>query len=486
MSRAPLNTAKAISLIGSAKALNIAFGLLKMKVAAVMLGPAGVGLISLFQQLMATISTLFGMGLRNSGTRQLADARSTRSAEEFISVRRALFWGTLGLAICGAALMFFARDLFATHVLQDPLRHVEIGWLALGVAVSVGTASQHALLNGLRQVRDIAQITALSGAISAVIAIIAMFFWRDYAVIIFVLAAPFASFLLGHIYVARLPKIDTVSSPAREMTGEFGKMVRLGSTIMLAALVVSGGHLAVRSLIQRELGPEALGLFSAAWLISQNYIGFLYNAITMDFFPRLTAAMQDREIAARIIIEQIELGLLFAAPIFMFMMTIVPYALWLLYTDEFVAASNTLRWFILGDILQTVAHPLSFALLAAGIGWTHFNVKLIGMLIFVVGAALLMPYFGTTGAGMSYLLMYALSLPLLLFFIRRQVPLRFPRRVVLHFAATSGLGVTVAALAQVSEIGSVLLGLTATVVLGAVSIRRLRTVWRKSANDVGA
>ncbi|MGY6704801.1 O-antigen translocase [Roseinatronobacter sp.] len=481
MTREPLNAVKAVSVIGSAKVLSIAFGLVKMKVAAVLLGPAGVGLIGLFQQLTGTVSTLFGMGLDKSGTRQIANARVSHSERKLATVRRALFWGTICLALAGAVFLFLARDLVATHLLRAPLQRAELGWLAVGVALTVGAASQQALLNGLRQIRELAQITVLTGAVSAVIAIGAMVLWREYAVIVFVLASPLASFVLGHVFVARLPQTEVRPSPARDVAAEFTTMLRLGSTIMLAALVVAAGHLAVRTLIQRELGAEALGLFTAAWLISQYYIGFLYTAITMDYYPRLTAAMGNKQEACRIINEQTEIGLLFAAPLFLGMMALAPYAMLLLYSKEFMPATDTLRWFILGDILKTVAHPLGFALLAAGAGWTYFYARLFGIAVFIVAVAVLMPRLGTAGAGIAYLMMYVVYLPVVLFLVRRSIPLNWEWRVLGTLLATAALSVLVAVLAQSSERLAALSGLIAAAVLAVVAMRRLRVLWRKKS-----
>ena len=460
----------AVSIVGGASILNVVFGLLKMKVAAVVLGPAGVGIIGLFQQLVGTASTLFALGFRQSGTRHIADARANRSTTEQGLVRRALFWGALGLAVTGGTIFFALRDWFAAVILDDPLRGAELGWLALGVVLTVAAGSQQALLNGLRQVRALALITVLTGALSATIAIAALVLWREAAMVVFVLASPVASFVLGHYFVARLPRPEGAPAGLAALGPEWAAMVRLGLAVMLAALVVAVGHLAVRTLLQHELGSEALGLFTAAWLISQYYIGFLYAALTMDYYPRLTAAISDRGAAARIINEQTEIGLLFAAPLFLGMMALAPYALWLLYSPEFVQAADTLRWFILGDILKTVAHPLGFALLAASAGRSYLGLRVFGIAIFVLAAALLVPAIGISGAGLAYLIMYLLYLPLVFFLVRLRTGF-LPSRTVLFLFGSLVLGVSViAALSAWLMITGVIFGTALAFVAGLFSL----------------
>ena len=72
---------KSSSIIGAASIINILVGLLRTKVAAVLLRPAGVGLIGLFQILMATASTVSAVDFDNVGTRQIAEANGSDNAK---------------------------------------------------------------------------------------------------------------------------------------------------------------------------------------------------------------------------------------------------------------------------------------------------------------------------------------------------------------------------------------------------------------------
>lgn len=413
----------AVSLIGVASVLNILIGLIKTKVAAMLLGPAGVGIIGLFQQLLGTASTVFELGYRTSGTRQVADASATRSAAEQAQVRAALFWGTVVLAAGGTVTFFLLRGLFASQVFGEPERTSQLGWLALGVGLSVGASSQQALLNGLRKIRELALLTVLNALLAMLVAVTALLVWNEAGIVIFVLASPAASFVLGHWFAARLPRPQTAAWAFADLWRESRPLIRLGVSVMLAATVVSAGHLIVRAWLQRELGAEALGLFTAAWLISQYYIGFLYQALTIDYYPRLTAAIGDRELANNIVNEQIRIALMFSAPMFLGMMALAPYVLGVLYTEEFKPAARTLQLFILGDILKVVAHPLSYVLLAGSAGRSYLLLRIISTSIFLVLTVILSSYIGLLGAGLAYFIMYIVLLPMVFWFSSRVIPI---------------------------------------------------------------
>jgi len=63
---------KSSSIIGGASVINIVIGLVRTKIIAVLLGPAGIGLVSLYSGLMSTATAVATMGIGTIGTRQIA------------------------------------------------------------------------------------------------------------------------------------------------------------------------------------------------------------------------------------------------------------------------------------------------------------------------------------------------------------------------------------------------------------------------------
>src|SRR5689334_17498050 len=89
------------SIMGGASVINVLVGLFRTKVAALILGPVGVGLIGLLVNFMLTSATIAALGIGTSGTRQITDAHAKGNVTEVVIARRALFWGTLVLASIG-------------------------------------------------------------------------------------------------------------------------------------------------------------------------------------------------------------------------------------------------------------------------------------------------------------------------------------------------------------------------------------------------
>lgn len=444
-----------------------------MKVAAVLLGPAGVGLVGLYTNIMQTAASVSAMGLGTVGTRQIAAAHGEGSEIAIGRTRRALFWGTMGLALIGAVLFWLASDWIARVILADESYASDVAWLSLGVALTVAAGSQGALLTGMRRIGDLARINLASGVIGAALGVMAVWLWGGQGLIAMVLIAPVVTFFFGHLYVARLD--PPAGGPIRfhEMTAEWRLMATLGFAFMLSGLVTTVGHLTVRTLVQRELGVEALGQFQAAWAIGMTYLGFVLGAMGTDYYPRLVASMSNHEAVTRLVNEQTEVALLLCAPVLLAMLGLAPWVIRLLYSAEFGPAVEILRWQLLGDILKVMSWPLGFVILASGAGKTFVLAESLGMGVFVLGALIGLPVIGVTATGVAFLALYVAYLPLVWLLGGRIIGFRWTRAVKAQALAVMVAAVAVNFTARWSEPLGAVMSLGLALGMGFLALMRL-------------
>lgn len=428
----------ASSIIGGASCINILVGLVRTKVAAVLLGPAGVGIIGLLQNLMATGSAVSALGLGTAGTRQIAEAFGKGDEAGVAAARRALFWGTMALAFAGGGGFWFLGDVLATQILHDGAANTQTGWLAVGVALSVAAGSQSAVLNGLHRVRDLAQLSIASSLLSTILGVSALLWQEKAGLLLFVIAAPTSNFILGHWFVRRVGHIRAPATTIAELSRQWRAMVRLGVPFMVSGLIVTIGQLLVRTLVQCDLGAAALGQFQAAWLISMTYIGFVLSAMGTDYYPRLTAAIHDHELANRLVNEQTEVSLLLAGPILLAMLSMAPWVIELLYSTDFGEAVAILRWQIMGDLLKVMSWPLGFIILAAGDGRTFMLTELVAISVFIVATWTGLPALGAQATGVGFLAMYLVLLPSVYWIARCRIGFRFSVQVKKAFLLALG------------------------------------------------
>ena len=433
------------SIIGGASFINIAIGILRTKILAVLLGPAGVGLTSLYSGIITTAATFATMGVGTVGTRQIAEASSKGDEHALVVARRAMFWGAIFLASAGALVVWSLRTVLAVHVLGSASRSGVVGWLALGVALSVAGASQGALIQGMRRIGDMARLSVFGSILNTVLGIGLLWWWGTAGLVAYVLIGPAVSFVLGHIYVSRLPKIGEGAASLHEISEEWTALLRFGFAFVGANLVASLVQLWIRVDVGKVLGAAPLGQFQAAWTISMQYIGFVLGAMAADYYPRLTGVIHDHKAAGDLVNEQTEIAMLLSAPVFMAMMALAPWVIHLLYSAAFAPATEILRWQVMGDVLKVASWPLGFVILAAGDGKTFFWTECVGALVTAVLIIGLLPVLGLRVTGIGYLACYVVYLPLVYWLACKRIGFHWSGAVLrltgLTFAGCAGIGI---------------------------------------------
>ena len=429
-----------------------------MKVVAVVLGPVGVGLIGLYMNLVSTAAAIASLGIGTTGVRHVVAADADGGEVGVGRARRVLFWGSMALALAGGGLFWVASDWIARIVLSDETRARDVAWLSLGVALTVAAGSQAALLTGLRRIGDLARINVGAGVLGALIGMLALWIWPDYGLVIMVLIAPTLSFVLGRLYIARLGRPAGSRPRFPEMTQEWRALARLGAAFMLSGVVILLGQLAVRTLVQRELGSDALGQFQAAWSISVTYLGFVLGAMATDYFPRLTAAVKDRNAAVKLVNEQTEVALLLCAPVILAMLAFSPWVIRVLYSSEFSPAVEILRWQLLADILKVISWPLGFLQQARGAGKTFLATETVASVLLVLGVFVGLPLFGLAATGIAFLAVYMLYIPLVWWLGRRWIDFRWTRSVRLQAIGILSIAVLVDLVCRKSDLLAAVVG----------------------------
>lgn len=452
---------------------NIVLALLRIKVAAVLLGPAGVGLIGLLTSLVGTASAVAGMGIATAGTRQIAGAAGNDDATTVAAARRALFWGTLVLAPLGGAVVWVLRDRLAEHVLADASMAGDVGWLALAVALTVAAASQSALFNGMRLVGDLARVSILSTLLSTLMGVGALLLWGRGGLMVFVVVTPLASFLLGQFYVTRLPKVEVARTPLPVLTRQWRILAGLGVALMLTSLAGTMGQLLVRALVQGQLGADALGFFQAASSISMAYIGIVLSAMSTNYYASLSAAIHDHSAVNRMVNEQTEVALLLAGPFFLAMMGLSPWVIEFLFTDSFHPAAYVLRWLVLSDVLKLATWPLGFIILAAGHGRTVMLTESLAVSVLVLLTWAGLPLIGLKATGIAFVGMYMVYLPMLYLLGRQKTGFKWTAAVKRQFGWLIFFALTVWCAAEWSKAVGAGVGLLLSFALGLYSFGRL-------------
>ena len=146
---------KYTGIFGGVQGLNVIVSLVRNKLAALLLGPAGMGLVSLFNSTVAFISQATGFGISMSAVRHISELTETGDEAQrayYIKVVRAwsILAALLGVLVCVAIGPFLSSNTFAwgNHTLHFILLAPAVGLIAL-------TGGETAVLKGTRQLKPL-------------------------------------------------------------------------------------------------------------------------------------------------------------------------------------------------------------------------------------------------------------------------------------------------------------------------------------------
>lgn len=458
------------AIMGSVSVVSIVISIIRVKVIAVLLGPAGIGLMGLYNNIMSVATTLAGCGMGSSGVRQIA---ASAGEQEVLGIaRRALWLSNLMLGLIGMSLLWLLRDSVSIWVFDDTAHAGQVGWLGLGVLLSLIAGSQAALLQGLRRIGDLARVNIISAFIGAVVGLLAIYLLREEGIIWFVLSAPAISVLVAWYYAQRLPPPRS-GYEWQAILQQWLTMLKLGIPLMAAALLTLVTQLAVRSIVVRELGLDASGYFQAAWAISMSYVVIVLGAMGTDYLPRLTEVIHDHKRAGKLVNEQAEMALLISAPILLAMVTLAPLVINLLYTESFHPAVEILRWQVLGDILKVSGWPMGFIVVAQGRGGLFIITQLTWNLVYLGVIVLGINEYGLIVTGVGFWIAYIIGYSVVNIVAMRLIGFKLDRRNGLFTLILSLAGGLVLFLSSQSSWVGPTVGLLLTSVVSVYSFRRL-------------
>ena len=403
-------------LMGGSSVANVIINVVKVKALALLVGPSGVGLLGIYQNFVGTTQTLAGLGVNNSGVRQLAAA-----ADEAVDprlVRLVLLGYNLVAGFVAAACIAGARDLVATWAFGDTTHAAAVGWLGVGAFLTLVAGSQAAVLQGRRKIRELAIMRMLSALLGAAIGVTAVAMFGVHGIVPFVIAAPATKAVVAYTFNRR----DEALRGSPGLAGwqhQLWAMLRLGVPFMGAALMTAATQLYSRVLVVDQLGLDAGGHFQAAWQVSTTYIGVVLAAMAADYYPRLTQSINEPETAGRLVNEQTEVALLLGGPVLVGMMGFAPLVVVALYSTEFLASVEVLRWQVFGDLMKLMSWPLGFVLIAQGRGTLYLFTQGSWNGVYLLALWFGLDAVGLEAAGYGFALAYACVFVLNLAIVRR-------------------------------------------------------------------
>jgi antigen flippase len=396
------------AITGGAAVIIMLISMVSVKFGAVLLGPAGVGQLRIYQSLLGLASTLSGFGISGSAVQAIAKANADGQAEEVSAVVSSLRRSSWVLGLAGWGVLAALAWPVSHWAFDDSAHGSEIAVLGVCLLPSSVSALQMALFRGFQRIGDLARINVTSSALSTGCNIAWFATLGQRAIVPSLITSAVIAAIVPRLWSRRLPHVERKPPPWADTLRRTTHLAGLGTAMMVAGLATALTGFLIPAIITRDLGVDAVGLYAAAWGISGLFANFILGAMGADYFPRLSAAASDRAALNRLVNEQTEIGVLLALPGLVATIGFAPLVIQLFYTEKFAGAAPVLLWFAIGIFGRVTSWPLGFLLLARRDAGLFVTSEVVLGTIHVAMVLLGIKLWGLEGVGIAFFANYAI------------------------------------------------------------------------------
>ena len=376
----------------------------RTKVGALVLGPAGVGVVSLVEQFVQLILQLSAFAIPFAAIKILSKAHS-ESAEAFKAVyavllRLLLILGGIGAAV-GIVLVIFQPGWVRTPITAySPL--VAIGLLAVPAMIlhgffrNVPAAAMQPMTSALWD--------TITAGVMATTVTVGILFFREVGYFVGMLTGAVTVSASYYLYFARcfgLSMTRPVGS-AYSLVKNNLPFVKLSFTSYLLAFVTPLALLVVRTTVLEHLGEATAGFLQALIGISLA-INLLLNPLNgLLLTPLVNRKIPEGE--KQLNAATFHKKLLLAVAIVSLPVILFPdVAVIVLYSLQFQEAAHVLYWFVLSQAMQQVVGVYLALMIGLDLLIAYGAVMVVAPIANAALAIVLVPRLGLAGAGIAAL-----------------------------------------------------------------------------------
>ncbi len=396
---------KSTSFFGGVQIIKIVLSVIRTKLIAILLGPAGMGITGLLTSTIDIVSRLTSFGLSTSAVKSISAANVTNDIDVIsrkIVVFRRLMWltGLLGFLI--TLLMSPLLSVLTFNNYDYTFSFVCLSIILLLTQLSDG---QNVLLQGMRKLQYLAKANVAGAFAGLVITIPIYYYWNLQGIVPALILSSCLNLFFAWLYGKKIP-VKKIIINLKLVISESKEMMQMGIMLSLSGLVTTGASYVLAIYINRYGGSDELGLYNAGFAIISTYVGLVFSAMGTDYFPRLSGVANNNKDAAELINHQAEAAVLILAPILILFLIFIDDIISLLYTSKFHKIDAMLYWAAMGVYFKAVSWSIAFIIIVKGDSKIFFMNELVASIYTLVINLLGYRIGGLEGMGISFLIGY--------------------------------------------------------------------------------
>lgn len=388
---------KYIGVFGSVEALKILANVSRGKITAFFLGPLGVGLLAIYQNIQDVIQSCTNYGLEIASIQQLSEIDTDIKTDEAAVMAKVIRTWSMAVAFLSALICVVVSLLFGVLFFTDGESHHEIILLTPAAFLAPITAGECAILKGLHKLKRVATVELL-GAIGTVICAFLVYGSLGVSGILLAMDLFVAVEASVHLYFCTRILPYRLGFFSVDVWKRGISLLKFGIPYAVSAVTGAITTAVIYNIIS---STHDVGIYKTGYALMIYYLGVVFSSNATDYFPRLTSACHDMSLKNEIVNRQIQVSLTITTPLVMAFLLAQPIIIPVLYTCEFMPIATICVMAGLFQLHRSVTLPLEYVSLAHGRSVVFFFLESCYKVILIVSTYFLYDVFGLLGVGLA-------------------------------------------------------------------------------------
>ena len=398
---------KATGVFGTMQVFRTIISVISSKFVAVYLGPIGFGLLSLLNNAVNIIVAVTNFEFLTVATREIALVNRTTDESKLFKTIALLQRMAVVIGVLGAIVSSLFSKILSVMTFGNPDKQHWFIIVSFYLLITSFSNARMAILQGVNNIKTLALCNIASAFITAVGSVIIYYFLRIEGIIWVMLYSSVVVFLVT-LYFTRqyIFKFNTLGF--KDFYDTSSPIFKFGFFMSLNLIFGEICNFLIKLYLNDSgVSSQVLGYYEVSTVILVNYLGLIFNAMSYDFFPKLTSISIDNEKVKQLVNNQIEIALILVTPAIIFLYLAAPFLIELLYTKEFANTFMILKFALFSVILKAVIFPLGYIVLVKGDKKLFFKQALFSDFLNLILSIVLYKYYGLLGLGIAYFIHYA-------------------------------------------------------------------------------
>ncbi|MDD2961630.1 MAG: oligosaccharide flippase family protein [Muribaculaceae bacterium] len=432
---------KAMSIFGGVQIITILCTIIRTKLIAVWIGPIGVGLFGIYNSVIEMVSAATTLSIRNSSVRDIASSDNYSIRNRIIATVRNWSWI---VGILGAVVMMVAAPILSRFTFNDDNHTWGFVALSLVMILMAYAKGEEAVLQGTAKLAKLAKGTAI-GAIMGVIASAPLFyFWREKSIIPTLIIFAAISALLMWWYSRKGEKSSIVKITLTETINRGKGFLKLGIYMTITSFISLLFAYLFIVYLNHTSDTTIVGYFNAGNNLVNKYVGLIFTAMAMEYYPRLAQAERSNNRMRIFVTQQINITILTLVPVIICFIIFSRIIVNILYSDQFYTIIPFITFAIIGTIFRAASWCIAFVILAKGNGKIYLVSETLSA---VIGFALNIVFYnkwGIDGLGYAFTIWYIIYTIIVYIIYRHNFKLKLHISSIIYTATAFIIASTVA------------------------------------------